>query len=304
MRYRPPRALLIAIAPLIVAVPLASGSLHGSARAQSTQGLHTNTTVAVTIQNFAFSPMTVTVNPGTTVQWTNLDGVAHTVTADNGSFTSGNINTNGTYSHTFTSAGTITYHCAIHPFMHGGVVVPAPTLTRSRVSGGWKDTVTITGTNFFSNEGINLYFDVTNTAPLSTTTSNSAGTFVDTFIVPQAISGTHTLIVVGQTSKIKATTGFLIRPKTFLKHYQGSAGSSNQITGTGYAAHETITAHWNASNGPVLGTSSTSSIGTFGGTGGVTGITFTVPMSPTGTYKVYAVGQSSGGVAFSTFTLK
>ena len=304
MRYRPPRALLSALLPLIVAVPVASGNLLAGARAQSAPGLHTNTTINVTIQNFAFSPMTVTVNPGTTVQWTNLDGVAHTVTADNGSFTSGNINTNGTYSHTFTSSGTVTYHCAIHPFMHGGVVVPAQTLTRSRVSGGWKDTVTITGTNFFSSEGINLYFDMTTTAPLSTTTSNSAGTFVDTFSVPQAISGTHTIIVVGQSSKIVAKTSFLIRPKTFLKHYQGSAGSINQITGTGYAAHENITAHWNSPTGLSLGTSSTNSIGTFGGTGNITGITFTVPMSPTGSYKVYAVGQSSGGVAFSTFTLK
>jgi plastocyanin len=79
--------------------------------------------VSATIQNVAFSPNPITVARGTTVTWTNLDGVAHTVTADDGSWGSGTLGHGATYSHVFTSPGSYTYHCAIHPFMKDTVVV-------------------------------------------------------------------------------------------------------------------------------------------------------------------------------------
>ncbi len=78
---------------------------------------------SVTIQNFAFSPTPITVTAGSTVTWVNRDGVAHTVSADDGSWGSGNLAQGATYSHTFDKPGTYTYHCAIHPYMHGTVVV-------------------------------------------------------------------------------------------------------------------------------------------------------------------------------------
>jgi plastocyanin len=77
----------------------------------------------VWIQNMAYTPATISVSAGTTITWTNKDGVAHTVTSDTGLFDSGNISTNGTYSHTFDTAGTYTYHCTIHIFMKGTVSV-------------------------------------------------------------------------------------------------------------------------------------------------------------------------------------
>jgi plastocyanin len=81
------------------------------------------TQTKVTIQNFAMSPNPITVAPGSTVTWTNLDGVAHVVTADDGSWGSGTLEQGGSYSHVFTSPGSHPYHCAIHPFMKGTVVV-------------------------------------------------------------------------------------------------------------------------------------------------------------------------------------
>jgi plastocyanin len=58
------------------------------------------------------------------VTWTNLDSMApHTVTADDGSWGSGTLGQGATYSHVFTSPGTYTYHCAVHPYMTGTVVV-------------------------------------------------------------------------------------------------------------------------------------------------------------------------------------
>jgi plastocyanin len=77
----------------------------------------------VAIQGFAFGPTTVNVRPGTTVTWTQQDEDQHTVTADDASFASSPLTTGQTFTHTFTAPGTYHYHCAIHPFMHGTVVV-------------------------------------------------------------------------------------------------------------------------------------------------------------------------------------
>lgn len=102
--------------------------MGGSVRAAST--------VAVTIENFAFSPQTLHIAPGTTVIWTNKDSVAHTVTSDANAWTdSGSIATSATFSHTFTAAGTFTYHCAIHPSMTATIVVAATGSTAGSGSG-------------------------------------------------------------------------------------------------------------------------------------------------------------------------
>jgi plastocyanin len=78
---------------------------------------------SVFIQNMAFSPSTITITANWTITWTNKDAIAHTVTSDTGVFDSGTIPANGTYSHTFSTAGTYTYHCTIHPSMTASVVV-------------------------------------------------------------------------------------------------------------------------------------------------------------------------------------
>jgi len=78
---------------------------------------------AITIENFAFSPASITVAPGTTVTWTNRDSAGHTVTADDGTFDSKRLSNGSSFSETFTTAGTYTYHCAIHPSMTATIVV-------------------------------------------------------------------------------------------------------------------------------------------------------------------------------------
>ena len=104
-------------APLAAASAAASASPAASAAASVAAG------TAVTIQGFAFSPATLTVAVGTTVTWTNQDSAEHTVTADDGSWGSGNIALGETFSQTFSKAGTYAYHCAIHPNMKGTIVV-------------------------------------------------------------------------------------------------------------------------------------------------------------------------------------
>lgn len=78
---------------------------------------------AVAISGFAFNPGTITIKPGTTVTWTNNDSATHTITADDGSWDSGAVAQGKTFSHTFASAGTYPYHCAVHPSMTANVIV-------------------------------------------------------------------------------------------------------------------------------------------------------------------------------------
>lgn len=78
----------------------------------------------VTIRGMAFSPTPLAINTGDTVVWKNFDSVAHTVTSDTGlEMQSGQIKQGESYSHTFTAPGTYSYHCLIHPYMKGTVVV-------------------------------------------------------------------------------------------------------------------------------------------------------------------------------------
>jgi plastocyanin len=78
---------------------------------------------SVAIVDFAFNPTSVTVKAGTTVNWMNNGSTTHTVTADDGSFDSGNLNGGASFSHTFASAGTFSYHCSIHSSMKATVTV-------------------------------------------------------------------------------------------------------------------------------------------------------------------------------------
>ncbi len=110
------RRALIFVVPLALTL-LAVAALPARAANQS-----------VTITGFAFSPATVNANVGDTVTWTNNEagGVPHTVSSDTaGVFDSGNLNNGQTFNRTFTAAGTIAYHCNVHPGMMGTVVVAA-----------------------------------------------------------------------------------------------------------------------------------------------------------------------------------
>lgn len=80
-------------------------------------------TVEVPVQAFAYQPTALTVPAGTTVTWTNLDPVAHTVTDINSAYDSGLFEESGTWSMTFTEPGTYTYYCIPHPMMIGTVEV-------------------------------------------------------------------------------------------------------------------------------------------------------------------------------------
>ena len=77
----------------------------------------------VNIDNFSFSPATITVKAGTTVTWTNRDDIPHTVVADDKTFKSKVLDTGETFAFTATKPGTYPYFCSIHPRMTGKLVV-------------------------------------------------------------------------------------------------------------------------------------------------------------------------------------
>jgi len=80
-------------------------------------------TPRVQIKEFKFVPTLLTVPVGTTVTWTNGDEEAHTVTATDRAYTSTGLEAKETYTHRFTTPGTYTYFCALHPHMTATVVV-------------------------------------------------------------------------------------------------------------------------------------------------------------------------------------
>lgn len=105
-----------ALATAVIVVTLGLGA--GGAAAQES--------AAVSIVDFAFQPDSVEIATGGTVTWTNTGQAPHTVTADDGSFDSGTLSPGATFSQTFATAGTFTYHCNIHPQMTATVIVGGP----------------------------------------------------------------------------------------------------------------------------------------------------------------------------------
>ena len=79
--------------------------------------------VSVDIKNFAFTPDAINIPAGGTVQWTNNDQDAHTVSGDTSAFKSGVLSNKETFSEKFDTPGTYDYHCSIHPFMKAKVIV-------------------------------------------------------------------------------------------------------------------------------------------------------------------------------------
>jgi plastocyanin len=76
----------------------------------------------VTIKNFDFA-MDVTITPGSTVTWTNLDGEPHTVASIDGLFRSPALDQNDSFHFTFDKPGVYKYICSIHPKMKAAVIV-------------------------------------------------------------------------------------------------------------------------------------------------------------------------------------
>jgi plastocyanin len=98
----------------------------GEATPEASPAASTNggaTEQAINIQGFAFDPPTLEIPAGTTVTWSNRDSAPHTATADDGSFQSGKLDQGKSFSFTFDTPGTYTYHCEYHANMTATITV-------------------------------------------------------------------------------------------------------------------------------------------------------------------------------------
>ena len=112
-RFALDRALVVA---LLLGPVIGAMLAFGAVAAQ-------DATNVVTIDNFTFSPKEITVAVGTTVKWVNHDDIPHTVVEKNTTFRSKALDTDDSYSFTFTSAGEFDYFCGLHPHMVGKIIV-------------------------------------------------------------------------------------------------------------------------------------------------------------------------------------
>ena len=96
---------------MTAAITLCLGVAH--ARAEETK---------VTIDNFTFAPAELKVKVGDTITWTNHDDIPHTIVSA-GKFRSKTLDTDDSFSFTFTAAGDYKYFCSLHPHMTGTIKV-------------------------------------------------------------------------------------------------------------------------------------------------------------------------------------
>ena len=116
-----PRWLRLVAAIAAVAFGLTLLGLRGSIAAAGPTA-EASKAARVGIDRFAFHPATLRIAKGTSVAFSNSSGVTHTATRA-GSFDTGKIRPGKSALVRFAQKGTIAYHCTIHPFMHGKIVV-------------------------------------------------------------------------------------------------------------------------------------------------------------------------------------
>ena len=78
---------------------------------------------AFSLTTNAYSPNPVNIKVGDSINWVNTDTIAHTSTANGGQWSSGTMAPGSSFKTTFSTAGSFSYHCSIHPGMVGTVTV-------------------------------------------------------------------------------------------------------------------------------------------------------------------------------------
>lgn len=171
---------------------------------------------------------------------------------------------------------------------------PAASLVSSPAHGAPFQTITLTGTNFGASEAVKVFWDSA-TTPLTTATTTAGGSVVVHVTAPQAAAGPHTLKAIGQISGRSASTPFQVTPAVFVSPSSGTAGSVAVMIGVGFGMSETVAALWypgarllNAAAGNALGS---------------VALTFTVPLSPTGSYDVAGYGLTTKLAAVAPFSV-
>lgn len=112
---------MIAIVTVMVLAGTVLQAQHDNGSVQAAAG--NDLAPQVIIDNYAFSPIALTVKVGTTVTWINHDEDAHTVDSTQGKIKSGTLNKGDRYDFRFSEACEFPFYCRFHPKMTGKIIV-------------------------------------------------------------------------------------------------------------------------------------------------------------------------------------
>jgi plastocyanin len=107
---------------ILASLVLAAALIATQAAPAAPPGASASRARTVSISHFEFHPPRLNVAKGARVVFSNSSGTAHTAT-DAGAFDTGHIKPGHSVTVRFAQKGTFSYHCTIHPFMHGKIVV-------------------------------------------------------------------------------------------------------------------------------------------------------------------------------------
>ena len=118
---------LLTLSIMISSVLLTLGILSNPTISFSQQGQDSEVIItlgAADEGNFEpYAPRAMNVMPGSIISWTNEDMTPHTVTANNNLFDAGPISPGDSFENVFNTPGEFGYHCSIHPWMTGRVII-------------------------------------------------------------------------------------------------------------------------------------------------------------------------------------
>jgi plastocyanin len=122
------RALALLGTALILATGVIALTSSGGSPAATKPAAAVADVDHVDIADFKFAPDAISVAAGTTITWTNRDSAPHTATSGasaspDGAFDTDIITKGHSKTVKLSKAGTFTYYCALHPFMHATVIV-------------------------------------------------------------------------------------------------------------------------------------------------------------------------------------
>lgn len=166
--------------------------------------------------------------------------------------------------------------------------ISTPSISVNPTGGHVGDTVTITGSSFPADSTFTATYDGQSRSLTGSSVTDPLGTvFGVTFTVPAGTAGPHTVQLTSGTRS--GATTFAVTPQISLSPAGGVAGSSDTITGTGFAAGAAITSTFAGTGVPLTGGSSDAS-------GGFSA-TYTVPNQASGSHTLVATDTSSNSAS-------
>ena len=145
----------------------------------------------VVIENFSFTPSSLSIDTGDTVRWTN-NGNSHTVTSDDDFFSSGTLSNGDTFEHTFNTEGAFAYHCNFHSSMQASVTA-SESLDNDDVSFLDKITINLAYPNPF-NPSTNISFSLDQYYSVSIDIYNLRGELVSNLLKRNLVAGNHSVV--------------------------------------------------------------------------------------------------------------